>query len=201
LDKTFFFDVQIIDTGERKFIGAIVWLYDFQWSSWVRGIDGDEVLIEQWQKADVVISFNESARVMSLMRSEFGLEHDNYINLIDYCDDQLVDTADEIELEYPPELKSFDEVRAVELWNELIEEDPDAMDTLLYFRAWNTILIYNIFFKVSEGLTPLKIFVPWSIPEHKLAPKNPQNKTPEEMLLDTLQKTYDFSTPGATADT
>jgi len=90
LDNIFFFDAQIVGEPGKEFIASIVWLHNFQWSSWTKGVDGPEVLIEQWTHSDALVSFDEDEIVMSIIKSQFGLTYDNYINLLDYCDDHIV---------------------------------------------------------------------------------------------------------------
>ena len=108
-DNIVFLDAQLAGACEDRFIASIVWLYNFQWSSWVKGADGKEVLFEQWKRSDAVVYFDRSSLIPLLMESQFGLEHDDYINLADYCEDRLVDTARDIGVEYPEVLDNFEE--------------------------------------------------------------------------------------------
>jgi hypothetical protein len=202
LDNIFFFDAQIVGGPGKEFIASIVWLHNFQWSSWTRGVDGDEVLIEQWNNSDAIVSFDEEEIVMSLMRSQFGLKYDAYINLIDYCEDNLANIAKEVGIVYPEELDDFDKLNSTKLWIEFLQGSDSALNSLLFFSAWNTDLIYHIFFQVCGDTVPLRVFIPWALekePEH-LKVKRQKLNVQEKVLYEKLKRAYDFSAPCSAAD-
>ncbi|MDD5696988.1 MAG: hypothetical protein PHH77_00060 [Victivallaceae bacterium] len=198
LDRVFFFDTQIVVEDKRRYIASIVWLYNFQWHSWVLGMDDDEVLAGQWNQADAVVSFNENARLMALMKSEFNLTHNSYINLVDYCDNRLTDAAAEIGIDYPPELEHFDEALATRWWTDFDRGNNDALNSLLFLGAWNTALIYKIFFRACEGTVPVEVSIPFApgILDSPAQKPAEEAKTSDETLYQTLQNSYDFSGPG-----
>lgn len=202
LDNIFFFDAQIVGSPGKEFIATIVWLHNFQWSSWTRGIDGDEVIIEQWNNSDAIVSFDEEEIVMSLMKSQFGLSYDAYINLLDYCDDHIVNMAREIGIAYPAELDEFYKSDSTALWVEYIQGSDSALNSLLFFSAWNTDLIYHIFFQVCGDTIPLRVFIPWSLEKipTNLKVKRQKSKVQEKDLYNKLKRSYDFSNPGAAID-
>lgn len=200
LDNIFFFDAQIVGQPGKEFIASIVWLHNFQWSSWTKGVDGTEVLKAQWESSDAVVSFDEEEIVMSLIKSQFGLKYDNYINLTDYCDDHITDVAREIGLDYPPELDSFQETDSTRLWIDYIQGHNGALNSMLFYSAWYTDLIYHIFFKVCGDTVPLRIFIPWKLEVETRTKKLRNSRVKNKDLYEKLQRAYDFSAPGATAD-
>jgi len=202
LDNIFFFDAQIVGSPGKEFIASIVWLHNFQWSSWTRGVDGKEVVINQWKSSDAVVSFDEDEIVMSLMKAQFGLSNDSYINLTDYCDNHLTNMAKEIGVVYPAELDDFKKSSSTKLWIEFIQGNESALNSMLFYSAWNTDLIYHIFFQVCGDTVPLRIFIPWILeihPEH-LNVERPKSKVLEKDLYEKLKRSYDFSSPGAAID-
>ena len=202
LDNIFFFDAQIVGNPGKEFIASIVWLHNFQWSSWTRGVDGYEVLIEQWNNSDAIVSFDEDEIVMALMKSQFGLKYDAYINLTDYCDNHLTNMAKEIGVVYPAELDDFKKSNSTKLWVEFIQGNDSALNSMLFFSAWNTDLIYHIFFQVCGDTVPLRVFIPWALRENTEHINNEQQKDKEngKDLYEKLKRAYDFSNPCATMD-
>lgn len=202
LDSIFFFDAQVVSTPGKTFIASVVWLYNFQWNSWIRGRDGDEILVNHMKKADAVVSFSENARLMALMRAEFGFSHEYYINLVDYCDGKLLEMAKSLGIDYHPELEHFDESHPNSLWIDYKKDNYDALDTLLFVSAWHTSLIYNIFFQVSGGIVPIKVFIPWGLETPVLSKKRVKYvpKTKDEKLRSKLEDAYDFTGPCASID-
>ncbi|MCK4981444.1 MAG: hypothetical protein KAS17_00900 [Victivallaceae bacterium] len=202
LDNIFFFDAQIVGSHGKEFIASIVWLHNFQWSSWTRGVDGNEVLINQWNNSDAIVSFDEEEIVMSLMKSQFGLKYDAYINLVDYCDNHLTNMADEVGIAYPAELLDFKKSDSTKLWMEFIQGNDSALNSMLFFGAWNTDLIYHIFFQVCGDTVPLRVFIPWALEKQptNLKVKRKKGKVQEKDLYNKLKRSYDFSSPGAAID-
>ncbi len=202
LDSIFFFDAQVVTIQEKTFIVSVVWLYNFQWNSWIKGRDEDVVLVEHLRKAHAIVSFSENARLMALMRAEFGFSHDYYINLVDYCDGKLLEIAKSLAIDYHPELEHFDESHPADLWIDYQNDNHDALDTLLFVSAWHTFLIYNIFFQVSGGIVPVKVFIPWGLKAPVLSKKRIRRgpKTKDELLRKKLESSYDFSAPCASID-
>lgn len=196
-DNIVFLDAQVAGASDDRFVASVVWLYNFQWSSWVRGADGSEVLIEQWGKSDAVVYFDRSSLIPSLMKSSFGLEHKDYINLADYCADRLVDTAKEIGIDYPEVLDDFENEHSTQLWKNYEQYCYDSLNSLLFFNAWNTALIYHIFFHACEEEVPIKVFIPWELE----TPKSPKHagegvpKVRDAKLFKKLLDSYDFSAP------
>jgi hypothetical protein len=201
-DNVFFFDAQVIGASGEESIVAIVWLYNFQWSSWVKGRDDIGVMAEQWGKADAIVSFDEDELIMALMKSEFGLKYDVYINLLDYSDDNLVETAKKIAIEYPAELNDFDQELSLKLWADFKKGRDDALNSLLFYRAWYTDLIYDVFFHVCEEAVPVKVFIPWKLSKTKvlLKPEKDDEDVQDDELFKTLRRAYDFSEPHAPKD-
>ncbi|MDD5599587.1 MAG: hypothetical protein PHV82_16705 [Victivallaceae bacterium] len=195
LDSVFFFDAHIVGEIGREFVASMVWLYNFQWSSWTKSLDSPEVMIEQWNKADVIVSFDEEEIIMSLMKSQFGLKYDAYVNLVDYCEEKLIDTAAEIGLEYPEELKRFDKSQSTQMWMDFIQGNAAALNALLFYSAWNTELIYHIFFRVCGDTAPISIFIPWTLEQPKKQAKSHESKVQDSSLYETLKRSYDFSNP------
>jgi hypothetical protein len=202
LDNIFFFDAQIVGSPGKEFIASIVWLHNFQWSSWTRGMDGKEVLTNQWNNSDAIVSFDEEEIVMSLMKAQFGLKYDAYINLVDYCDNHLTNMAKEVGITYPAELDDFEKSDTIQLWIDFIHGNDSALNTLLFLSAWNTDLIYHIFFQVCGDTVPLRIFIPWALEKHKKNSKikQKQSKVQEKDLYEKLKRSYDFSSPYSTMD-
>ena len=200
LDNISFFDAQIVGGAGKEFIASIVWLHNFQWSSWTKGVDGPEVLIEQWNNSDAIVSFDEEEIVMSLIKEQFGLSYDNYINLIDYCDNHIKDVAREIGVEYPGEIDMFQKSQSTNLWVAYIQGHPSALTALLYYSAWYTDLIYHIFFKVCGDVIPLRIFIPWKLEVETRTKKIRDSKVENKALYEKLMDAYDFSSPSAAID-
>ena len=200
LDNIFFFDAQIVGQPGKEFIASIVWLHNFQWSSWTKGVDGAEVLKQQWESSDAVVSFDEEEIVMSLIKSQFGLKYDNYINLIDYCDGHITDVAREIEVDYPPELDCFQKTDSTRLWLEFIQGHNGSLNSMLFYSAWYTDLIYHIFFKVCDDTVPIRVFIPWRLEVETRTKKLRNSKVHNKDLYEKLQRAYDFSAPRAAAD-
>lgn len=200
LDNVFFFDAQIVGNPGKEFIATIVWLHNFQWSSWTKGVDGPEVLVEQWNCSDAAVSFDEDEILMSLMKEQFALTSDNYINLIYYCDNHITNMAREIELDYPSELDSFRKVDSTRLWIDFIQGHHGALNAMLFYSAWCTDLIYHIFFKVCGDTVPIRIFIPWKLEIESRTKKLRRSKVQNKELYEKLQEAYDFSSPLAAAD-
>ena len=200
LDNVFFFDAQIVGSPGKEFIAAIVWLHNFQWSSWTKGVDGPEVLIEQWNCSDAVVSFDEDEIVMAIIKEQFALTSDNYINLLDYCDNHITNMAREIELDYPSELDSFRKIDSTRLWIDFIQGHNGALNAMLFYSAWYTDLIYHIFFKVCGDVVPIRIFIPWKLEIESRTKKLRNSKVQNKELYKKLQDAYDFSSPLAAAD-
>lgn len=200
LDNVFFFDAHIVGEFGREFVASIVWLYNFQWSSWTKSVDSPEVMIEQWRKADVIVSFDEEEIIMSLMKSQFGLRYDAYINLMDYCEERLIDTARDIGLEYPEELERFDKSQSTQMWMDFIHGNQSALNAMLFYSAWNTELIYHIFFRVCGDTAPISVFIPWTLEKPKKHVRKRESKVQDAGLYDALKRSYDFSSPSATRD-
>jgi hypothetical protein len=200
LDNISFFDAQIVGSPGKEFIASIVWLHNFQWSSWTKGVDGAEVLIEQWNNSDAIVSFDEDEIVMSLIKDQFGLTYDNYINLIDYCDDHITNIAREIDVDYPEELDSFNKLDSTRLWIDYIQGHNSALNSMLFYSAWNTDLIYHIFFKVCGDTIPLRIFIPWKLEVETRTKRVRHSKVENEDLYKKLQRAYDFSAPCSSMD-
>ena len=200
LDNVFFFDAQIIGQPGKEFIASIVWLHNFQWSSWTKGVGGIEVLKEQWKNSDAFVSFDEEEIVMSLMKSQLGLKYDNYINLIDYCDDYITNVAKEIGIEYPPELDVFQKTDSARLWLEYIHGHDGSLNSMLFYGAWYTDLIYHIFFKVCGDTVPIRVFIPWKLEVETRTKKIRNSQIQNKELYEKLQNAYDFSDPYATMD-
>jgi len=200
LDNIFFFDAQIVGSPGREFIASIVWLHNFQWSSWTKGVDGCEVLIQQWENSDAIVSFDEDEIVMSLMKSQFGLKYENYINLVDYCDEHITDIAREVDVDYPPELDNFEKSDSTRLWIDYIQGHTSALNAMLFYSAWNTDLIYHIFFKVCGDAVPIRIFIPWKLEVETRTKRIKNSKVHNEELYEKLLRAYDFSSPCARMD-
>lgn len=200
LDNIFFFDAQIVGQPGREFIASIVWLHNFQWSSWTKGVDGPEVLIAQWNSSDAIVSFDEDEILMSLMKAQFNLKYDNYINLIDYCDDHITSIAREIGVEYPSELDSFEKSDSTKLWLDFIHGHSSALNAMLFYSAWNTDLIYHIFFKVCGDTVPVRVFIPWDLEVETRSKKIRASKVANKELYEKLQRSYDFSNPCSAMD-
>ena len=200
LDNIFFFDAQIVGESGKEFIASIVWLHNFQWSSWTKGVNGTEVLIEQWTHSDAHVSFDEDEIVMSIIKSQFGLTYDNYINLLDYCDDHIKDVARGIGVDYPPELDSYNKSLSTKIWKDYIQGHDSALTAMLFYSAWYTDLIYHIFFKVCGDTVPLRIFIPWKLEVETRTKRLREAKVQNKELYSKLQDAYDFSAPLAAAD-
>ena len=200
LDNILFFDAPIIGQPGKEFLPSIVWLHNFQWSSWTKGVDGTEVFKAQWKNSDAVVSFDEEEIVLSIIKSQFGLKCDNYINLVDYCDDHIINVAREIGVEYPPELDVFEKKDSNRLWLEYIQGHAGSLNSLLFYSAWYTDLIYHIFFEVCGDTVPLRVFIPWKLEVETRTKKIRNNHIQNKELYERLQQAYDFSDPSATMD-
>lgn len=88
------------------------------------------------------------------------------------------------------------------MWTDFQKGDYSALNKMLFFSAWNTDLIYHIFFQVCGDSIPVRVFIPWSLEKSKKKRKAKQkiNKMQNDVLYEKLQKSYDFSSPNATMD-
>jgi hypothetical protein len=134
---------------------------------------------------------------MPLMKLQFGLQNETYINLALYCNDLLLNVAEEIGLDYPEELYNFEDEKSKKLWIEFIKGNKSALESRHFFSAWNTNLIYQLFFKVCGEPVPHNVFVPWEL---KRTPKTPNAnrrkiEIHKEDLYKKLKEAHDFSTP------
>ncbi|MCK4982240.1 MAG: hypothetical protein KAS17_04900 [Victivallaceae bacterium] len=197
LDNIFFFDVQIAGSHGKEFITSIVWLHNFQWGSWTRRVDSNESLIRHWKNSDAVVSFDQKKIIMSLMKLQFGLKNDSYINLALYCDDHLINIAEEVGIDYPAELDDFEEANSKKLWIEFIKGNESALESRHFFSAWNTNLIYQLFFKICGDPVPHNVCIPWALEKtpKKLKVKKQKIEMHKEDLYKKLKETHDFSNP------
>lgn len=201
-DNVLFLDTQMIGELEEEFIASLVWLHNFQWSSWTQGVDDSDVFISQWKNADLIVYFDPQETLLSTVKDQFGVNYSAAVNLVDYCEDSLMDTARETEIVYPDELDTFSKEDLVKLWIDFVQGDRYALNTLLYVSAWRTNLIYNIFFKACGLEVPIKVFIPWQLEEPKVYHRvvSDKLKGQEKALYDSLKTAYDFSSPNATRD-
>ena len=201
-DNVVFLDTQMIGELTEEFIASLVWLHNFQWSSWTQGVDDSEVFISQWKNADLIVYFDPQETLLSTVKDQFGIGYNAAVNLVDYCEDSLIDTARDTEIAYPAELDTFSNNDLVKLWIDFVHGDTYALNTLLFISAWRTNLIYNIFFKACGQEVPIKVFIPWQLEEPKVYHRivSDEVKAQEKALYDNLKTAYDFSSPNSARD-
>jgi len=71
---------------------------------------------------------------------------------------------------------------------------------MLFYSAWNTDLIYHIFFQVCGDTVPLRVFIPWKLEVETRTKKIRNSQIRNKDLYEKLQNAYDFSDPYATMD-
>lgn len=205
-DNTLFFDVET--TGlDRSYddLTTAVWLYNGEWKKYVKG-EGISQFQVDWNEAEEVCSYNGKWFDEAFVCREFEVfKHRNHTDLraILQFQKKITGGLKKISInqgiERPEIIDNADGFDAVHWWAKYKSGDIQALETLLYYNAWDvkiTAELYNKFVQpINVKKPPFTCDYKWvkayleNLPykKYKLERTSPSQKKP---IIDPYKKLY-----------
>jgi NAD-dependent DNA ligase len=147
-----FLDIET--TGLSRYsdeITSVVWHYEKRWNKWVNGVDSNDLLIRHWKESQTLITYNGKCFDEPFICKFFGVDkHSNHIDLRFYLSRQglkggLKKISEGLGIGRDVSLQDVDGYDAVRLWRLYNKGDTKALEALLFYNAWDVLLLKHIY--------------------------------------------------------
>lgn len=144
-----FLDVELSKSPDdrRAEITVINWWMDGRWGTYVVGLDSYSDFIRSWNQSRMLVTFCGKSIYEKYILRKFRLKkHPYHIDVHDFHKGDLHEVSKKLGFKRPEDLAETNALSPFEYWNDFIKKyDMKALDKLLYYNAWNVILIYQLY--------------------------------------------------------
>jgi hypothetical protein len=152
--RTLFLDIET--TGLSRYsddVTSIVWHYDGEWHNWVNGVDSHILFERHWKESEELVTYNGKCFDEPFICKKFELfKHPKHLDLRFYLarlglKGGLKLICQQLELKRSMDLADIDGRDAVTFWKRYQKGDQKALDALIYYNAWDVLLLKMIYTK------------------------------------------------------
>ncbi|MAT80117.1 MAG: hypothetical protein CMJ29_01670 [Phycisphaerae bacterium] len=177
MDDVMVLDVETTGLSRRNdVVTTACWYYQGTWHRWVRGLDTESTFRSHWTSSSELVTFNGRNFDEKFVIKDLGVElHANHRDIMYDGWKQghrggLKKVAETCGLPRPPEISGMDGRSAILLWKLWESGNPDALQLLSLYNAWDVWLTLGLYRRFVHDL-PLEDDhrIPWTLDMGKAA--------------------------------
>ena len=186
-----YLDIETTGAPDKSYaeISSIVWWCNREWHSWVNGRDDPEMFLLYWQHAPQIITFNGKAFDEPKICTQFTVgRHSNHTDLFIEAKHLgllggLKEIGTRLGFPRPHDLDNVNGLTAIRLWRSFcLDKDPDALQNLLYYNAWDVALTYLLHMQlINEPPDPIHESIPFRYGRENMLSFLPKPRQPRKI--------------------
>ena len=171
MDEVMVLDIETTGLSRRNdLVTTACWYYQGTWHRWVRDMDTTDEFTRHWSSCLELITFNGRNFDEKFAIKDLGVEqHPRHRDLMfegwkKGVRGGLKKVAESCGLPRPPEISGMDGRSAITLWHQWQAGDPDALELLSLYNAWDVWLTLGLYHYFLHG-KPLEADhrIPWKL--------------------------------------